>query len=168
MHVEKVYNTESIFMAFVFLVSTLCSCSRTDKEIVNSIQGDLEKFDSIRLNIEKNYTSILTDSTRGRPRIVFVDCEKEGNLSIQDYICNDQWVIKHMNALNLVEISFESPRSGCSKILFGQLFFNIRTSSSFQHGISLVYEYCGTSKVFKSPTFEYIPIDSNWSIQIEK
>ena len=165
---EKVYKIRSILTCCLLLISILYSCSKTDQEKVISLKNDLKSFDNIRAKLEMKYASLLTDSARNRPRIVFVDCNKEGNLSIPDYICDDRWIIDQMNTLNLVEISFESPRTGCSKNIFSQLFFNTRSSSSFQHGISLVYEYCGTSKYFKSPTFEYIPIDSNWSIQIEK
>lgn len=159
-----------ISMKLLILVSIVAifSCSNSSSDEVRYFNDNLKSFDSIRIFLEKKYSMRLLDLGENRPRIKFVDCEKEGRLSNEDYVCDEIKVIKWMEKNDLREISFEYPKSNCSEsVHFKELVF-LRRTSLLNRGISIVYEYCGTSPPSKTRTFEYIPIDLHWSIQIDR
>lgn len=116
--------------------------------------------------IESRYGYILSDSTDSRNRIVFTDCDVEGNLS-KDYFCNDELILEIMNELELREVRFEKKGAACAKsCIYNEVYFQ-RKKINYSPTVYYLYEYCGTGKVFETQTIFYNPIDSHWSVYID-
>jgi len=165
-----VYNMNRKLIVFISVIMlSAASCGNFSSEQKTFFNENIESIDSIRLFLESKYSKRLADSTANRHRITFVNCNIESKLSIEDYICADMEVIEWMNKLDIQEISFEKSLSNCNYyVQFPALIFVKRNNGLFEPGTYFVYEYCGTSTASKSSTFEYTPIDSHWSVQIDR
>lgn len=154
------------FNWFLFIFILTVSCGENREEHLSYLSNNLEKLENLQRTIESRYGYILSDSTDNRNRIVFIDCEVEGNLS-KDYFCNDKLILEIMKELELREVRFEKKGTPCVKSsMYNEVYFQ-RKKINYSPIVYYMYEYCGTGKVFESQTIFYSPIDSHWSVYID-
>jgi hypothetical protein len=149
----------------LFILVICCGVDREDQ--ISYLTENLENLENLRQTIESRYAHLMRDTSYNRNRIVFLNCDEEGNLS-PDYFCEDVLILKMMEDLELREISFEKQDGKpCSTSnIFNAIYFQ-RKKSSYYPVVYYYYEYCGTSEPVETKTIFYNPINSNWSVYID-
>ena len=141
------------------------SCRKDSSGYKEDLTNNLEDFNYLLKYIEKNYNNEFINR-KGDNIIIFTDCDFE-SINYSTIVCNSKYVLEKMNDLNITKISFEKYSENCSSNYgFNQVNFKLE-KNALESSVYYRYEYCGTSKVYKSNTIEYYPIDKNWSIFID-
>lgn len=155
---------KTLFILGILLL--LAACGKDKAKYSKILIKKLDGLNSLLTYIEINYADVLQDSLKVRERIVFINCEKEGELS-DNYMCESKDVIDKMKELGLREVRFERVKVDCeTDKIFTEVYFQEK-KLFYYPVVYFLYEYCETKSAIETNTIYYKPVDKHWSVYID-
>jgi hypothetical protein len=143
----------------------LTACSKDKEKYVKSLNKKQQALSELLNYIETNYSDILNKRAH-RERVVFVDCDKAGNIS-DDYICECEDVLKKMKDIDISEVRFEKVKVNCeTNKVFTEVYFQ-EHKIFYYPVVYYLYEYCEAGTPLETNTIYYKPVNEHWSVYID-
>jgi hypothetical protein len=150
----------------MLFVTIICSCKQSDNVIEGKIVSD---FSLVNSNLNEIIQYVVTnyytrENTNNYNSLQFVLSEKiyrKGN------IFSDTLITNRLRNSAIINISFEKGSLCLDKYGYDFVRFKLRSHGSYQY--YYVYEFCPPNQnAVDNPNFKTIPLNSNWSLQVEK
>ena len=144
----------------------LFGCSNNKEKYIKTLKNKLEDLNSLLNYIEDNYSDTIQNRLRKCERVVFIDCKKEGDLSI-DYVCNYSDVINKMNHIGIREVRFEKIKVDCETVKkYTEVYFQEKKLFYYLI-VYYLFEICKTKDPIETKTIYYKPVNEHWSVYMD-
>lgn len=150
---------------YICVILLFFSCRKDSSSYKEELRDNIKTLNNLLNYIEKKYSNEFLKRTQGNI-VIFTNCTDEEE-QYSTMICDDKNVLEQMENIGITEISFEKYSDNCDlNNGFNQVNFKLK-KGALDYTVYYRYEYCGTSKSYKSNTIEYEPVDSSWSVFID-